>query len=910
MESNEIRKVFLDFFNAKNHKTVNSAPLVVKDDPTLMFTNAGMNQFKDIFLGDLKPDSKRVTNSQKCLRVSGKHNDLEEVGIDTYHHTMFEMLGNWSFGDYFKQESIDWAWELLTEVYKIDKDRLYVTIFGGDEEMKVGRDQEAFDIWKSHIDESRIIDCDKKDNFWEMGDTGPCGPCSEIHVDIRDKDERNKVDGKDLVNKDHPQVVELWNLVFITYEKKKNGSLLSLPDKHIDTGMGLERLAMVLQSKKSNYDTDVFQSYISRIEDVSGIKYESSDSKSDIAMRVISDHVRAVAFSISDGQLPSSVGAGYVIRRILRRAVRYAYSTLEMKSPVMHDVFNSMLEKMGTHFSELKKHQEIIKNVLREEESNFLKTIDQGLKRFDAGLSKMAAEGRNEVSGELVFELSDTFGFPSDLTELIASEKGFVVDVEGFKKCLGEQKERSRAATKIDADDWTELLKDDVEEFIGYDYNETEIKITRYRKISEKGKTSYQLVFNLTPFYAEGGGQVGDTGMIISDQEEIAILNTKKENNVILHYCENLPEHVNSIFQAKVDIDKRLDTASNHTGTHLLQQALRSVLGDHVEQKGSLVNAQQLRFDFSHFDKLTKEEIEKIENFVKERIKHNIVLDEQRAIPISEAKKMGAMALFGEKYGDVVRVIKFGDSVELCGGIHVATTSDIMDFKILSESSVAAGIRRIEAVTGKVSVKLLNDFSELVSNVETKMDEIQILKLMLEGFDENDKKQLVIDQINLLLKPLLDLRKKLKDNEELISSLELIQSYVNKEQEKIQSVLIEDFVVLLQEQVEETSGVNCIHSIINVNSAKLLKDIAFGLKKNIPNLFLALGAEVGGKAALAVLISEDVIANRGLSASDIIKEVSPEIKGGGGGQPMFATAGGVNPDGLESALKIAVSKLN
>ena len=718
MESNQIRQVFLDFFSKKNHKAVPSAPLVIKDDPTLMFVNAGMNQFKDVFLGNVKPEAKRVTNSQKCLRVSGKHNDLEEVGIDTYHHTLFEMLGNWSFGDYFKEESIEWAWELLTEVYGIDKSQLYVTIFGGDKDMGLGRDQEAFDIWKKYIAEDRIIDCDKKDNFWEMGETGPCGPCSEIHVDIRDASERAAVDGKDFVNQDHPQVIEIWNLVFITYEKMKNGSLVNLPQKHIDTGMGLERLAMVLQSVKSNYDTDVFKGYIEKIEEVSSIEYKSSDSKTDIAMRVISDHIRAVAFSISDGQLPSNVGAGYVIRRILRRAVRYAYSTLNMKDPVMHGLFDAMLNKMGDHFGELKKHKEIIQNVIREEESNFLKTIEQGLKRFDFGVYKLKkGDDGIIVPGELIFELSDTFGFPPDLTQLIASEKDIKVDMVGFEKCLLEQKERSRAATKIDADDWVELMSDSAEEFLGYDHSELQVKITRYRKISEKGKESYQLVFNNTPFYPEGGGQVGDTGKIVMGDEVIEIFNTKKENNVILHYCEAVPQQVDAEFTATVDGAKRHDTACNHSGTHLLHQALRAVLGTHVEQKGSLVTHSHLRFDFSHFEKVSVEEIAQIEKFIADRIGGDLALEEKRDTPIKEAQEMGAMMLFGEKYGDAVRVIKFGDSVELCGGIHVKTTGEIKSLKINKESSVAAGVRRIEAITGNEAEKRSKESSDLTSNV-------------------------------------------------------------------------------------------------------------------------------------------------------------------------------------------------
>ena len=698
--SKKIRETFLEFYKGKGHQIVSSAPMVVKNDPTLMFTNAGMNQFKEYFLGDSEPKNTRVSDTQKCLRVSGKHNDLEEVGVDTYHHTMFEMLGNWSFGDYFKREAIEWAWELLTEVYKLDKDRIYISVFAGDKDDNLELDIEAKDIWKELINENRILECDRKDNFWEMGEAGPCGPCSEIHVDLRSDEERAQIEGKSLVNEDHPQVVEIWNLVFIQYNRKANGELVDLRNKHIDTGMGFERLAMALQQKKSNYDTDIFMPLINRVVDISGKKYEASDCKKDIAIRVIADHVRAISFSIADGQLPSNTGAGYVIRRILRRAIRYGYSFLELNEPFVHKLVEVLVSEMGSQFPELIAQQPLITKVILEEEESFLRTLEKGIARFE----NYAAKNQDKnIEGKFAFELYDTFGFPIDLTELLASEKGLHVDMQEFLNSLQQQKDRSRAATIIKTDDWVTVFEDEREEFIGYDQLEANIKITRYRKVNIKGKDQYQLVFNFTPFYAEGGGQVGDVGCLSYGEEKIYVVDTKKENNVIVHFTEELPKDVTASFKATVDSETRELSESNHSATHLLHEALKEVLGSHVEQKGSLVNDMHLRFDFSHFQKVRAEEVKQIEEIVNNRIRKNIALDEKRNTPIEQAKEMGAMALFGEKYGDLVRVIKFGTSVELCGGTHVNSTANIGLFKISHENAVAAGIRRIEAITNKTA---------------------------------------------------------------------------------------------------------------------------------------------------------------------------------------------------------------
>ena len=705
MKSQDIRATFLNFFQEKSHLIVPSAPMVTKDDPTLMFVNSGMAPFKEYFLDNGKPKNNRISDSQKCLRVSGKHNDLEEVGYDTYHHTLFEMLGNWSFGDYFKKEAISWAWELLTEVYKIDKDILYVTVFEGAEDDHLKMDTEAYDLWKELISEDRILKGNKKDNFWEMGEQGPCGPCSEIHVDIRSAEEKAKIDGKELVNKDHPQVVEIWNLVFMQYNRKANGSLEELPNKHIDTGMGFERLCMVLQDVKSNYDTDIFTPIIREIETITEVKY-GENLKQDIAIRVISDHVRAVAFSIADGQLPSNNGAGYVIRRILRRAVRYGFTFLNKKEPFIHRLVGVLSEKMGAAFPELKAQKQLIENVIKEEETSFLRTLDQGLVLLDRIIENASG---NQVSGEKAFELYDTFGFPIDLTSLILSEKGLTLDEKGFEAELQKQKNRSRAASEMSTDDWTVIINDTEEEFIGYDALASKVKLTRYRKVvSKKDGEMYQLVFNLTPFYPEGGGQVGDKGYLeVPNGDVVYIIDTKKENNVIIHLAKNLPRHLNETLNAVVDAKQRYRTACNHTATHLLHQALREVLGTHVAQKGSAVHSKYLRFDFSHFSKVTTDELNEIEHFVNARISGKLPLEEKRNIPMQEAIDEGAMALFGEKYGDTVRAIKFGQSIELCGGTHVKNTGDIWHFKIKSEGAVASGIRRIEAITNDAVKRFL-----------------------------------------------------------------------------------------------------------------------------------------------------------------------------------------------------------
>ncbi len=691
MKVSEIREQFFTFFESKGHEIVPSAPMVVKNDPTLMFTNAGMNQFKDFFLGNAIPKNRRVANSQKCLRVSGKHNDLEEVGVDTYHHTMFEMLGNWSFGDYFKEDAINWAWELLTEVYKIPKDRLYVTVFEGDATDNVPMDTESFDIWKKLIPEDRIILASKKDNFWEMGDTGPCGPCTEIHVDVRPKKERDIIDGKSLVNYDHPQMIEIWNNVFMQFNRLSDGSLVPLPATHVDTGMGLERLAMALQGKTSNYDTDLFQTLIQHMEKVSGVKYGVKE-ETDIALRVIADHIRAIAFSIADGQLPSNTGAGYVIRRILRRAVRYGYQTLGLKEPFLCDLSVVLSEIMGDPFEELIQQKELVQKVIREEEISFFRTLELGIKRIETIIQTTKKAENDIIDGKEVFELFDTYGFPVDLTSLIARENDLSIDEIAFDKELQKQKDRSRAATAIETEDWVQVHPDAISEFMGYDTLASPVKILKYRKVSQKQKAFYQLVFDKTPFYPEGGGQVGDKGSIELNDDNVFIFDTKKENNLIIHLTEKLPSNLEAVYTAVVNESKRVDSASNHSATHLLHHALRTVLGTHVEQKGSLVNPEYLRFDFSHFSKVTDEELEKIETLVSEAIKQNISLDERRNTPIEEAKQMGAMALFGEKYGDAVRVIKFGDSVELCGGIHVPSTGKIGLFKITTETAVAAGI--------------------------------------------------------------------------------------------------------------------------------------------------------------------------------------------------------------------------
>ena len=867
MKSQDIRATFLDFFQKKSHLVVPSAPMVTKDDPTLMFVNSGMAPFKEYFLGNGTPKKNRITDSQKCLRVSGKHNDLEEVGYDTYHHTLFEMLGNWSFGDYFKKEAIAWAWELLTEVYKIDKDILYVTVFEGSEDAdQLDMDTEAFDIWKQYIAEDRILKGNKKDNFWEMGEQGPCGPCSEIHVDIRSAEEKAKVDGRTLINEDHPQVVEIWNLVFMQYNRKANGTLEELPNKHIDTGMGFERLCMVLQNVQSNYDTDVFTPIIREIGTITNTNYGKNE-KQDIATRVISDHVRAVAFSIADGQLPSNTGAGYVIRRILRRAVRYGFTFLDKKEPFIYRLVAILSDKMGKAFPELKSQKQLIENVIKEEETSFLRTLDQGLVLLDGIIENSKTK---EISGDKVFELYDTFGFPIDLTALILSEKGYTLDEKGFEEELQKQKNRSRAASEMSTGDWTVLVDDTVEEFIGYDFLEANVKLTRYRKVtSKKDGEMYQLVFNLTPFYPEGGGQVGDKGYLEDANGDVVyILNTKKENNVIIHFTKNLPQNLEASFKAVVDEKQRYRTECNHTATHLLHQALREVLGTHVEQKGSAVHSKYLRFDFSHFSKLTTEELQDVENFVNARISGKLPLEESRNITIEKAIADGAMALFGEKYGDTVRAIKFGKSIELCGGTHVKNTGDIWHFKIKSEGAVAAGIRRIEAITNDA----VKDFY----------------------FDNNRTLFEIKDLLNNSKNPVKAVQKLQDENADLQKQVEQLLK------EKAQNLSGE-----IKNQLEEINGVQFLATKVDLD-ANGIKNLAFSLGKEHQNLFLLFAsAPSNEKALLTCYISKELANERGYNAGTVVRELGKLIHGGGGGQPFFATAGGRNPGGIPKALEKA-----
>ena len=871
MTVSEIRQKFFDFFESKGHQIVPSAPMVVKNDPTLMFTNAGMNQFKDFFLGYQTPKERRVANSQKCLRVSGKHNDLEEVGVDTYHHTMFEMLGNWSFGDYFKEEAIGWAWELLTEIYKIPKDKLYVTVFEGDAKDNVPRDEESFNIWKKYIAEDRIILASKKDNFWEMGDTGPCGPCTEIHVDLRDESERNKIDGLTLVNNDHPQVIEIWNNVFMQFNRKANGSLEPLPATHVDTGMGLERLSMALQGKQSNYDTDLFQTLIQYMVKVSGISYGKSE-ETDIALRVIADHIRAIAFSIADGQLPSNNGAGYVIRRILRRAVRYGYQTLGLKEPFLCDLSMVLGEIMGNPYQELINQKELIFKVIKEEEQSFFRTLELGIKRIDDLIAQLKSNNTHVVSGEAVFELYDTYGFPVDLTSLIARENGLSIDEDGFNKELQIQKDRSRAATAIETDDWAQVNPDVETTFIGYDHTNSEVEIIKYRKVSQKGKEFYQLVLNQTPFYPEGGGQVGDKGTLKNKKVAISIFDTKKENNLIIHLTDKLPDNLKGTFEAQVNTQKRELTSYNHSATHLLHYALRKVLGTHVEQKGSLVNPDYLRFDFSHFAKVTDEEMAQIEAIVGEVIHSNIALNEKRAVPIEEAKAMGAMALFGEKYGESVRVIQFGESVELCGGIHVSSTGKIGLFKITSEAAVAAGIRRIEAITGPTAEKYFRDKAEK------------------------------LDEIASLLKNPKDLSKAIED---LISKNQLL----GKEVEQLLREKAKGLKGELKSKIQSIGSINFLGEIVDLDTNSI-KDLLFQLKNETDNFIGVIGNSENDKCSLSLIISENLVQEKNLNASQIIREISSHIQGGGGGQPFFATAGGKRKEGLQDAIQELKSKLS
>ena len=869
--SKEIRAAFLDFFKEKEHQIVNSAPMVVKGDPTLMFTNAGMNQFKDWFLGNEPVKWNRVADTQKCLRVSGKHNDLEEVGLDTYHHTMFEMLGNWSFGNYFKREAIDWAWEFLVKRMGIDASRLYATVFEGSEDDKLDRDDEAAGYWGQYLPQDRILNGSKKDNFWEMGDTGPCGPCSEVHVDIRPQAEVDKLPGRVLVNKDHPQVIEIWNLVFIQFNRKANGALEELPDKHVDTGMGFERLCMVLQGVTSNYDTDVFQATIGEIGKLSNKKY-GEDEKADIAMRVIADHLRAVAFAIAEGQLPSNNKAGYVIRRILRRAVRYGYTFLGFKEATIYRFIEVLKNTMGEAFPELASQQQLVEKVMKEEEESFLRTLSTGIKLLDDLMTKAKAEDSKEISGKDAFVLYDTYGFPLDLTELITRENGLSVDSKGFAVEMEAQKNRSRNAAAQETDDWVELRKIEKTEFVGYDRLETEIRIARYRKVTQKKKAFYQLVFDQTPFYGESGGQVGDSGYIEFEDVKTPVFDTQKENNLIVHLVEKLPENPGEYFRAVVNGERRKKIANNHTATHLLHAALREVLGKHVEQKGSLVNADHLRFDFSHFQKMTDEEIEKVEMLVNRKIRENSAKEESRNTPIEEARKAGAMMLFGEKYGESVRTIRFGESIELCGGTHVESTGQIGILKIVSEGAIAAGVRRIEAITAGHAEKYINEQLSILKNIQE----------VIKGSKD------VLGSVTSLLQQNSELSKKIED--------------FQRENLKIAKAN-------LKSKVLQEKGINIIADKISLDNAGLVKDLAFQLKGEVDNLYLVLGAEISGKPNLTVMISDNIVEEKGLNAGQIVREAGKEIQGGGGGQPFYATAGGKNVDGLDAAIEKALSFL-
>jgi alanyl-tRNA synthetase len=864
LSASEIRQTFLDFFKDKGHAIVPSAPIVIKNDPTLMFTNAGMNQFKDLFLGNAPAKDKRVADTQKCLRVSGKHNDLEEVGHDTYHHTMFEMLGNWSFGDYFKKDAIAWGWELLTDVYGLDKDRLYVSVFGGDDQDGLASDEEARGYWQAFVPNDRIIDGSKKDNFWEMGETGPCGPCSEIHIDLRSDDERQKVDGKALVNQDHPLVVEIWNLVFMEFNRKADSSLEKLPQKHVDTGMGFERLCMALQGKKSNYDTDVFQPIIQKIAGISGKAYGKNE-KVDIAMRVIADHLRAIVFAIADGQLPSNTGAGYVIRRILRRAIRYGYVDLNLREPFMHHLVGVLVDEMGAFFPEILKQRELVEKVIHEEEASFLRTAAQGLQLLDQIIESLDGD---MVGGEKAFELYDTFGFPVDLTALILRERGLKLDMAGFDTEMAKQKDRSRAATKLSTDDWVEVYPDEDEEFVGYDQLEAEVKIARYRKVSAKKKSFFQLIFSHTPFYPEGGGQVGDTGYIESGEEKVFIFDTKKENGQIVHFTEKLPENTRFPFKAVVNKKKRSETANNHTATHLLHEALREVLGTHVEQKGSLVAPNHLRFDFSHFQKVSEEELLQIEALVNARIRANYQLEEFRNISKTKAEEMGAMALFGEKYGDMVRAIRFGSSVELCGGTHVPATGNIGLFKIVHESSVAAGIRRIEALTAEAADTYVNKEIALLQSVQ------QILK-------------------------------NTKDPAASIMALKDENAQLQKEIEQLRAEKAGNLKGDLLNKVQEINGLSVIAARVDLDNGSV-KNLIFDLKNQAEYVLVVLANVFNGKVGLSIGLSDAAVKDKGLHAGNMIKEVAPLIKGGGGGQAAFASAGGKDADGIDGALHLAL----
>ncbi len=866
LTGNEIRRQFLDFFRSKGHEVVPSAPIVVKNDPTLLFTNAGMNQFKDYFLGNREPEHKRIADTQKCLRVSGKHNDLEEVGVDTYHHTMFEMLGNWSFGDYFKEDAIAWSWELLTDVYGIPKEKLYVTVFGGDESENLPMDQEAYDFWKKYVAEDRILMGSKKDNFWEMGDTGPCGPCSEIHVDCRTDEEKQAVPGKSLVNADHPQVIEIWNNVFMQFNRQKDGSLVPLPAKHVDTGMGLERLVRVLQGKQSNYDTDLFTGTISAIESITGKKYGYTDSKPDVAFRVLSDHIRAIGFTIADGQLPSNTGAGYVIRRILRRAVRYYYTYLDFKQPLLHKLMPVLAKQFEGVFPELHHQLDLVTRVVKEEEDAFLRTLDKGLKKIDDIITDTRSRNTPTIDGKAAFELYDTFGFPIDLTRLIAGEQGLHVDEAVFTAELHQQKTRSRAATALDTDDWV-VLKEGGTDFVGYETLEADASIMKYRRVSSKGKESYQLVLDITPFYAESGGQVGDTGELIFPNERVQIVDTKKEDGMIIHFAAALPENVSAPAVAKVDGKKRTSTEVHHSATHLLHAALRQVLGTHVAQKGSLVNEEHLRFDFSHFAKVTDEEIKQIEAIVNEKIRENVPVV-IKSMHKDEAVALGAMALFGEKYGNVVRVVIMDPnySIELCGGTHVGATGQLGFFKITSEAAVAAGVRRMEAVSGKAAEEFINEQLQLIANISAQLKNAKDPIKAIERIQE-ERTQLEKHVESLEARQLVGIRNELLTKDEIINQ------------------------------------VSFVGQMVNVSSLDSLKKLCLDLKSHLNDHVIVLCSNIDGKAFVAIGVDDKVNAARGLDAGKIIKEhVAPLIKGGGGGQKSLATAGGAEVGGLQEVI--------
>ena len=872
MDSNLVRKHFIDFFKSKSHQVNSSSSIVVKNDPTLMFVNSGMVPFKEFFLENSTSKYKRITNSQKCLRVSGKHNDLDEVGYDTYHHTFFEMLGNWSFGDYFKEEAINWAWELLTEVYKIDKNDLYVTVFEGTKDSdNLPLDNQALDIWKKIIPESHILYGNKNDNFWEMGEQGPCGPCSEIHVDIRNQEEKDKTSALELVNKDHPQVLEIWNLVFMQYNRKASGKLEDLPNKHIDTGLGLERLCMVLQGVSSNYDTDLFIPIIKEIESLTAFKYEGKSSKTDIAMRVISDHVRAVSFSIADGKLPSNNGSGYVIRRILRRAVRYGFSFLGTKTPFIYKLVNILSQKLGDNFPELNSQKQLIENVIKEEELSFLRTLDQGLVKLDQ-IVKSSSD--KTISGKKAFELYDTYGFPIDLTSLILSEKDLQLDIKGFNKELQIQKDRSKSANESSSEDWTVLIDDPIQEFVGYEILTTKLKIAKYRKVySKKDGDLFHLVFNITPFYAEGGGQVGDKGQLKSSNGDITyILDTINENNVTIHFTKELPKNINDLFTAVVDSKLRKRIESNHSATHLLHQALRQILGNHVEQKGSSVQSKNLRFDFSHYEKISDIQLSQVESFVNSKIDDQISLIENRDVPMQDAIDNGAIALFGEKYDDVVRTIKFGDSVELCGGTHVKNTAEIWQFKIKSEGAIASGIRRIEAITGSA----------------------------------------VKDYYNQSIIQLAEIRKSLNNTKNPVDSLAELKNEnlkLKKQLEALSNDKLHNLIDSLINELKNVNGVNFLVKKVDLDVSNI-KKLSFELGSKYKNLFIIFMAENNSKANIVCYISKQLVQSKGFDAREEIKKLSPLINGSGGGQNFFATAGGSDTSGIAEALKQASKRFD